>query len=111
LTEPYDPAALAAYRAAGTPVFVDFTADWCVTCQFNKLTVLNAPSVAKAFRKSGTVLMVADWTVRDPEITAALRAFGASGVPLYVFYPPEGDAVILPQMLSQKAVTRALGAR
>jgi thiol:disulfide interchange protein DsbD len=107
-TVAYDKEVLAQYRAAQTPVFIDFTAAWCVTCQVNKMTVLNTRQVADAFARTGTVLMVADWTGGDPHITAALEEFGAGGVPLYVYYPPSGEATILPQALSKKAVLAAL---
>jgi thiol:disulfide interchange protein DsbD len=106
--EPYSDAALERYRAAGTPVFVDFTAAWCVTCQFDKATVFSDPSLARDFAAAGAVFMVADWTVRDPEITAALERFGASGVPLYVFYPEKGEPRVFSLPLGKDAVRRAL---
>lgn len=104
----YSQKALAEYLDSGTPVFIDFTAAWCVTCQFDKMTVLSDNSLADAFEDAGAVFMVADWTVRDPEITKALTGFGASGVPLYVYYDPSGDAQILPAPLTKKAILAAL---
>ncbi len=108
VTEPYSDEVLASNRAAGTPVFIDFTAAWCVTCQFNKLTVFKSKDVVDAFKQTGTVFLVADWTVRDPVITRALQSYGASGVPLYVYYPSGGAAQILPQTLSRKIVVDTL---
>lgn len=105
---PFSEAALAQYQAEGTPVFIDFTAAWCVTCQFNKMTIFSDPALAQDFATAGAVFMVADWTVRDPEITAALERFGASGVPLYVVYPGAGAPQVLPLPLTKKAVTGAI---
>lgn len=104
----FDPDDVAARRAAGEPVFIDFTAAWCVTCQVNKLTVLNSPAVRAAFEENGVAFIVADWTNRDPVIEEALAGFGANGVPLYVFYPAGGEAIILPQPLTANAVITAL---
>ncbi|WP_306251142.1 protein-disulfide reductase DsbD [Parvularcula sp. IMCC14364] len=99
----FSPATLNDYRTAGTPVFIDFTAAWCVTCQFNKQRVLTQKPVVEAFHEKGVIYMVADWTLQDPEITQALEEQGRSGVPLYLFYAPGADQpVVLPQMLSIK---------
>lgn len=108
-SEPYSREALDRYRVAGAPVFIDFTAAWCVTCQFNKLTVFSDEELGDEFAEAGVIFMVADWTVRDPEITAALESFGASGVPLYVAYPVGDDSTIVPQPLTKKAVRAAVG--
>lgn len=106
--EAFDPDAIERYRNEGVPVFVDFTAAWCVTCQFNKLTVFSDASLATVFDEAGAVFMVADWTVRDPEITDALASFGASGVPLYVAYAADGSAKVLSLPLTKNAVVDAI---
>ncbi len=106
---PYDEDVLATLRADGVPVFVDFTASWCITCQFNKKTVLDTAQVRKAFAVSNVTYMVADWTVRDPVITAALEAQGRAGVPLYLYYPAAAQTPqILPQLLTVEGVLETL---
>jgi DsbC/DsbD-like thiol-disulfide interchange protein/cytochrome c biogenesis protein CcdA len=101
--------ALAEARASGKPVFLWFTADWCVTCKVNESTSIERESVRDAFAKAGVVTMVGDWTVRDPEITAFLTEQGAAGVPLYLWYAPGADApeqlpqVLTPDLLAQRA--------
>jgi thiol:disulfide interchange protein DsbD len=100
----FDAADIARRRADGEAVFIDFTAAWCVNCQVNKLIVLSSKKVASAFDAAGVTFVVADWTNRDAAIEEALAGFGANGVPLYVFYPPGGEAVILPQPLTEGAI-------
>ncbi|PSQ97932.1 MAG: thiol:disulfide interchange protein [Bacteroidetes bacterium SW_9_63_38] len=96
-------------REQGRPVFVDFTAAWCLTCQVNKQTVLGTDAVQKAFAKRDVALVRADWTNRDPQITKALRSHGRSGVPLYVLYPGDGSGpTLLPEVLTQDIVLNAL---
>lgn len=98
--------------AKGTPVFVDFTAAWCLSCQVNERVVLHSSEVVDAFEKKGIVALKADWTSRDPEITAALAAFGRNSVPLYVLYTgnSEDPPRLLPEILTTSAVLSALEA-
>lgn len=107
---PYSAEALAQLRAEKKPVFLDATAAWCITCQVNKRVALSGQRIKDTFRERGITFMVADWTNEDPAITELLRSFGFSGVPLNVYYPPEGDPVVLPQILTETIVLNAIGA-
>ena len=96
-------------------MFVNVTAAWCITCLVNERVALRSAAVAEAFAKKGVVVLKADWTNRDADITDVLASFGRSGVPLYLLYPPampgraagSGPAV-LPQILSEGAVIDAV---
>ncbi|MCI5049804.1 MAG: thioredoxin family protein [Rickettsiales bacterium] len=99
---------LESHRAAGTAVFVDATAAWCITCKVNEQIALNTAQVRAAFEKQGIVFMVADWTNQDAEITEFLASFGRNGVPLYVYYAPGAEPVVLPQILSPSIVLEAI---
>jgi thiol:disulfide interchange protein/DsbC/DsbD-like thiol-disulfide interchange protein len=98
--EPYSEAILAKYRAENRPVFVYFTADWCVTCKINEAIAIQQKSTASAFKKAGVKVLVGDFTRRDPALGRTLAKYGRSGVPLYLYYPKGGQAVILPQILT-----------
>jgi thiol:disulfide interchange protein DsbD len=106
---PYSAEKLASLRAAGTPVLVDISAAWCITCLVNERVALDNGDVQAALRARHALIMTGDWTDRDPTITAYLEAHQRDGVPLYVYYPP-GHAVpiVLPQILTPSVVRRVL---
>ena len=104
----YSAERLAALRAEGRIVFVDMTADWCVTCKANEKAVLNTPAFRELLATHDAVMLTGDWTNVDPAITAFLEAHGAVGVPLYVMYPRGGGAgEVLPTVLTQDGMRRA----
>jgi thiol:disulfide interchange protein len=104
----WSPRALSLALSNGHPVFVDFTAAWCVTCQANKRLVLHSSRVAAAFAARGVTLLQADWTNRNDAIAHELARFGRSGVPLYVLYDPSGRPRVLPEILTEGTVLDAL---
>lgn len=99
---------VSALLADKKPVFVDFTAAWCVTCQVNKKTTLSDAKVLADFDARGVTLLRADWTRQDPDITEALRALGRNGVPVYVLYAAGRPAILLTELLSPAEVHAAL---
>jgi thiol:disulfide interchange protein/DsbC/DsbD-like thiol-disulfide interchange protein len=108
--QPFSEKALAALLAEGKPVFLDFTADWCISCKYNERIAINVPAVRELIAAKGIVPVKADWTNANPEITAALKKFGRVGVPFYVIYPagrPE-DPITLPEILTENIVLDGL---
>jgi len=107
--QPWSADAVQKSLAASQPVFVDFTASWCLSCQVNERVALSRPEVMQAFAAKNVALYRADWTREDPAITQALTDLGRSGVPVYALYSPgHGDPVLLPQVLTPGIVTDAL---
>jgi DsbC/DsbD-like thiol-disulfide interchange protein/cytochrome c biogenesis protein CcdA len=104
----WEPGRVEQITAAGQPVFVDFTAAWCVTCQVNKQTTLTDPALLAEMSRRKVALLRADWTRRDPAITQALRQLGRNGVPVYVFYQAGKAPVVLSELLSVQEVRAVL---
>jgi len=103
--EPFSETRLSELRAAGTPAFVYFTADWCLTCKVNERGALAQEEVAAHFRARNIKVLVGDWTRGDAEIGRFLARHGRSGVPLYLYYPPGREAEMLPQILTAGRLT------
>ena len=108
--EPWSRERVAELRQAGRPVFVDFTAAWCLTCQVNERVALRDPEVQARLRDRGVAFLKADWTLRDPQITEALASHGRQGVPLYVLYDGGREPVVLPEVITPGIVLEALEA-
>jgi len=110
LWESWSPDRVDQLRAAGTPVFVDFTAQWCLTCQVNERVALRSAAAEHAFRNAGVATLKADWTDRNNDIARALASFGRAGVPLYVLYPRDSSEppVVLPELLTAGTVVEAV---
>ena len=94
---------------AGRPVFVDVTADWCITCKVNKALTLNTKKIKAAFEAKDVVLLQADWTLPDPEIADYLASLGRFGIPFNILYFPDGQApIIFDELLSAEKIVTAL---
>jgi len=110
LWESYSPQRLEELRHAGRPVYLDFTAAWCITCQTNKLLTFSSAELLDEFRRRNIALLKGDWTNEDEQVTAALKSYGRSGVPLNVYYPPGKDSekIILPTLLTAGIVLETI---
>jgi thiol:disulfide interchange protein DsbD len=108
--EPFTPSRVEQLRGEGRPVFVDFTADWCLSCQVNERFALRDARVVRRFLERNVAALRADWTRRDPGVTRALESFGRTGVPLYVYYPPGASnrPIVLPALLTPGIVLDAI---
>jgi len=107
--QPWSADAVTRFQSQGHPVFVDFTASWCLSCQVNERVAFGSPEVRKAFADANIVLMRADWTRYDDNITRTLNSLGRSGVPTYALYVPgESQPRLLPEVLTPGIVTNAL---
>lgn len=104
----YSAAELQRLRQSGHVVFVNLTADWCITCLVNEKRVLTGDAFKQALKTNGAIYMKGDWTRRDAHISELLDQFGRTGVPLYLIYPPTGDPVVLPQLLRESQLYQAL---
>ena len=108
--QPWSTTRVAELHAAGQPVFIDFTAAWCITCQYNKKATLSDPAVIADFDARRVAMLRADWTRQDPAITAALAALGRSGVPVYVLHAPGKPPRVMTEILSRRELQDALAA-
>jgi thiol:disulfide interchange protein len=97
---PWSETKVAEGLAAGHPIFVYFTADWCLTCKANEAAAIDRGSVRDAFKQAGVVVLAGDWTNGDPTITRFLESRGRAGVPLYLWFEPSGQVEELPQLLT-----------
>jgi len=106
-SEAWSPARVEELRGEARGVFVNFTAAWCVTCKVNE-RVAFTPRVAQAFESQNVAYLIGDWTNRDQAIAAALAEHGRAGVPLYIYYPPDGEPEVLPQLLSEALILETI---
>ncbi|MDR3418306.1 MAG: protein-disulfide reductase DsbD family protein [Nevskia sp.] len=107
--EPWSEPRVTELRGQGRTVFVDFTADWCITCKVNERVALKSGTVQKAFGEQQVAWLQGDWTRADPAITELLAHYGRSGVPLYLLYIKGGEPKVLPQILTPAIVLNYLG--
>lgn len=102
--QPWSPQLVGQALARGQPVFVDYTASWCITCQYNKLNALGDADVLRTFDANNVLLLRADWSRRNPAITAALQELGRTGVPTYALYRPGQQPIVMTELLQANAL-------
>ncbi len=103
--EPFSEERLAELRRAGTPVFVDFTADWCLSCKVNERIAIDTDRTREAFRDHGVVTLIGDWTRADPAITRFLQRHGRNSIPFYLYYKQAAPVQVLPQILGPSTLS------
>ncbi len=108
-SEPFSEIRLSELRASGQPVFAYFTADWCITCKANEAAAIQRSETAEAFKAADVAVLMGDWTRPDPVISRFLEKHGRAGVPLYLYYAPGKEPVILPQILTVATLTELVG--
>ena len=97
----YTPQLLDDLREENSLVFLNFTADWCITCKVNEAVALKTAKVSKLLADKNITYMEADWTRKDPIISSTLEQYGRTGLPLYLLFPSKGDPLILPEILTE----------
>ena len=110
-SEPFSVTRLSELRASGKPVFAYFTADWCITCKANEAAAIQRTETADVFAAANVTVLMGDWTRPDPEISRFLEQHGRAGVPLYIYYAPDKEPVILPQILTVATLTDLVNGR
>lgn len=100
----FDKARIKKLNAEGKTVFLRFTANWCITCKVNESLVIKTEDVQNALNEAGVIQMIADWTNKDAVIAKEIESFGRSGIPLYVFYRPEGKTDVLPEVITKQMI-------
>lgn len=106
--KPFDPVLIQKLNARGLDVFVDFTADWCISCHANEKIALDPKEVDDLFKQGKPVLLIGDYTHQDPMISAELAKYGRSGVPMYVLYKANGQTEVLPEVITKDLVMSAI---
>jgi thiol:disulfide interchange protein len=106
--QPFSDANIDTLRSANKAIFIDFTADWCLSCKVNEKNVLNSEAVRQGMQQHNVIPVKADWTRRDESISAWLKRYGKAGVPFYLFISKDGTITALPEVLTTEMVLEAI---